>query len=73
MTNAADYAEMRIQDVDSDNIKLIYHGYVNPSRNIEILIDAMDYIDKRFSLNIMPVGDKDYINMLIKNLNLMIE
>lgn len=66
LTNAADYAEMRIQDVDSDNIKLIYHGYVNPSRNIEILIDAMDYIDKRFSLNIMPVGDKDYINMLIK-------
>lgn len=64
MTNAAAYTKMVPQDVDPDNIKMIYHGYVNPSRNIEMLIDVMDRVDKRFTLHIMPVGEKGYINTL---------
>ena len=64
MTNASDYHKMSPSEVDPDNIKMIYHGYVNPSRNIEMLVDAMNEVDDRFSLHIMPVGDASYIDSL---------
>ncbi len=61
MTNATAFVGISPQPVNPENIKLIYHGYVNPSRNIEMLIEAMGSIDKRFTLNIMPVGEKDIL------------
>ncbi len=64
LTNAASFSWNEPGIIDPVNIKLIYHGYVNPSRNIEMLIEAMDSIDKRFTLHIMAVGQKAYINSL---------
>ena len=43
-------------DVDPDHIRMIYHGNAHPSRQIEVMIQVMDYVDKRFSLDLMMVG-----------------
>jgi glycosyltransferase involved in cell wall biosynthesis len=36
-------------------IRLIYHGQASPDRQIEKMIEVMDYLDERFSLDLMLV------------------
>ncbi|TLD81364.1 capsular biosynthesis protein [Helicobacter sp. MIT 11-5569] len=51
---------------DSKNIKLIYHGIASPERGIEEMIKTMDYVDSRFSLDLMLVATyhQDYFQIL---------
>ena len=39
--------------INPDNIKLIFHGGVSPSRKTQLMIEMMDYVDKRFTLDLM--------------------
>jgi hypothetical protein len=53
VTNANYYAHLTPKPVDDKNIKLIHHGAANPSRQLEIMIDMMNYLDVRFTLDLM--------------------
>lgn len=53
ITNANYYFELSPNHPDPKNIRLIHHGAANPSRQLEIMIEMMDYVDKRFTLDLM--------------------
>jgi len=53
ITNANYYFELSPNPPDPENIRLIHHGAANPSRQLEIMIEMMDYVDKRFTLDLM--------------------
>ena len=38
---------------ESDKIRIIYHGNANPSRKTEVMVEMMDFVDKRFTLDLM--------------------
>ena len=39
-------------------IRIVHHGWANPSRRTEIMIEMMDYVDGRFALDLMLVVDR---------------
>jgi hypothetical protein len=45
--------------VNTNQIRMIYHGLANASRRTEALIELMDYLDERFSLDLMLVARND--------------
>jgi glycosyltransferase involved in cell wall biosynthesis len=49
------YQEIEPVLPQSNSIRLIYHGQVSPDRQIEKMIEVMDYLDERFSLDLMLV------------------
>ncbi|PAF53778.1 hypothetical protein BKH42_04615 [Helicobacter sp. 13S00482-2] len=52
---------------NQEDIKLIYHGSANPSRKIQESIKIIDYLDDRFSLDMMLVStDNEYMQYLKK-------
>lgn len=53
LTNANYFTELTPSLIDENNIKLIHHGAANPSRNLEIMIEMMKYLDNRFTLDLM--------------------
>lgn len=53
VTNANYYADLIPLPVDEKKIRLIHHGAANPSRQLEIMIDMMNYLDDRFTLDLM--------------------
>ena len=53
ITNANYYAALTPTPVDEQKIRLIHHGAANPSRQLEIMIDMMNYLDDRFTLDLM--------------------
>ncbi len=55
ITNASDYVDIKQSVVNSKFIKLIHHGGAMPSRKIELMIKMMDYLDKRFTLDLMLI------------------
>lgn len=65
ITNAAKYYELKPSNV-SENIKIIHHGAAISSRKIEMMIEIIDHLDKRFTLDLMltPV-QKEYYDKLI--------
>ena len=53
VTNANYYAKLAPTLVNEKRIRLIHHGAANPSRQLEIMIEMMNYLDDRFSLDLM--------------------
>ncbi|MDZ4714686.1 MAG: hypothetical protein SH819_04375 [Cytophagales bacterium] len=53
ITNAAYYTDLKPGLVTPGHIKLIHHGAANPSRQLELMIRMMDYLDDRFTLDMM--------------------
>lgn len=50
-----------------DDIKLIYHGAANPNRKIQNTIKIIDYLEPRFSIDLMLVNtDENYMQYLKK-------
>jgi hypothetical protein len=47
--------------VAENNIKIIYHGGSNSSRHLETMIHMMDYVDKRYHLDLMLVHDANFV------------
>jgi hypothetical protein len=48
-------------------IRLIHHGNATPSRKTELMLELMDYLDDRFTLDLMMVvTDAAYWNKIVK-------
>lgn len=52
-TNAPEYRELAPSKTQEGKVKLIHHGIVNMSRKLENMLDLVDQLDDRFSLDIM--------------------
>jgi glycosyltransferase involved in cell wall biosynthesis len=65
ITNATRYHEMRPSEIEQDKIKLVHHGIVNQSRRLELMIDMMQELDERFSLD-MYLLPSDYASAQTK-------
>jgi glycosyltransferase involved in cell wall biosynthesis len=68
ITNAARFHDCKSSEVLSDKIRLIHHGIANPSRRLELMVEMMDHLDERFTLDLMLIvsnfassGTKGYI------------
>jgi len=60
--NAAPFHDLPLRPTSRSQIRLIHHGGATPSRRIEGMIDMMDLVDERFSLDLILVpGDPCYI------------
>ena len=53
----SDWTTFPTHYINRDEIKLIYHGMASPERGIEVMIEAMDYVDSRFHLDLMLVAN----------------
>jgi len=65
--NASDYIDISPQPVNEKSIRIIHHGLAVPSRQIETMIDVMNYTDSRFFLDLMlivPGGCERYYRKL---------
>jgi glycosyltransferase involved in cell wall biosynthesis len=59
ITNATRYVETQPSEVRPDKIRLVYHGIVNPSRRLELMVEMMSHLDERFTLD-MILMTSDY-------------
>lgn len=55
MPNCPEPQALPVQPTRADRIRLIHHGAAIASRKIEVMIDLMDHLDDRFSLDLMLV------------------
>jgi hypothetical protein len=70
ITNATSFYDLTPTITNEKHIKLIHHGICSPSRKIELMIEMMNYLDDRFSLDLILVHDiytKAYYDKLIES------
>ncbi|MFZ1807839.1 MAG: hypothetical protein WAU36_11475 [Cyclobacteriaceae bacterium] len=53
LTNANYFYDLHSKPTDTNQIKLVHHGAANPSRQLELMIDVMQYLDDRFTLDMI--------------------
>jgi len=53
ISNATRYVNLEPSALSANLVRLIHHGIANPSRRLELLIEMMDYLDKRFTLDLI--------------------
>jgi len=53
ITNAARFHEIKPVQPAANKIRLIHHGIANASRRLELMIEMMEYLDERFTLDLM--------------------
>jgi len=51
---------------NSNKVKLIHHGSASPERHIEKMIQVIPYLENRFEMHFMLVGNHQYIQKLKK-------
>lgn len=51
VTNANNYFELSPSKASDTKIKLVHHGIANASRKLELMIEMMNYLDERFTLD----------------------
>lgn len=69
ITNATEYLDIEPSEINPDKIKIIHHGNASSSRKLELMIEMMDYLDKKYFLYLMLVAtrtNKIYLNKLKK-------
>ena len=66
ITNATDFVDLQPSETMQNKIRLIYHGGVSIGRQTDKQIEMMRYLDERFELNLMLVGQDSYIESLKK-------
>jgi hypothetical protein len=66
ITNATSYYEMQPSAVNHDKVRLIHHGIANESRRLELMIEMMDHLDQRFTLDLILMTS-DYASQRTKN------
>lgn len=65
ITNAANFHNLPVRPTEGSRIRMIYHGAAIASRRIDLMIELMDYLDERFSLDFVLVpGKPDYIEWI---------
>lgn len=55
VTNATQYYDLMPSEVESTKIRMIHHGGANYSRRLELMIEMMDLLDERFTLDMMLI------------------
>lgn len=50
------FVEQSPRPVDPHEIKLLYHGAINPHRGVYEIVDAMRLLDERFTMTFITVG-----------------
>jgi hypothetical protein len=53
ITNAARFHDIPPSEVLSDKIRLIHHGIANASRRLDLMIEMMELLDQRFTLDLI--------------------
>lgn len=53
ITNATNYFKIEPTTPTRGKIKLVHHGIANPSRRLELLMEMMQYLDDRFTLDLI--------------------
>ncbi len=67
ITNAPEFHPLKPSENNSKTIKIIHHGALGRSRKIELMIQMMDYLDERFTLDLMMLpNDLKYLDELKK-------
>jgi hypothetical protein len=65
ITNATAFYDLQPVQTKPDLIRIVYHGLAIPVRHLELLIEMMKYLDKRFTLAMIFAGEKnDYLALL---------
>lgn len=64
--NVPYYQNLQPMQVDKSVIKLVHHGGAAQDRYIEQMIEMMDHVDERFTLDLFLVGKGNYIDNLYK-------
>lgn len=60
------YRELSPVRPQNHSIRIIHHGYASSSRKLELMIEMMDYLDERFSLDLMLlVGAGEYWEKIV--------
>lgn len=50
-----EFVDLKPSAVDANNIRLIHHGKADLDRGLELLVDAIEYLDNRFNLTLMLI------------------
>jgi len=58
------YHDLPPSKVNEREIRIIHHGAANKSRHLESMIKVMEWLDGRFILDLMLVGDIGYIRTI---------
>jgi glycosyltransferase involved in cell wall biosynthesis len=67
VTNATRYHELEPTVTKENEIRLIHHGAAIKGRKIEVMIETMKHLDKKYSLHLMLTGKgSEYYNQLKK-------
>jgi hypothetical protein len=53
ITNAPAFTNIRPNPTHPEKIKLVHQGIANPSRKLELMLDMMEHLDHRFTLDLM--------------------
>ena len=64
--NCPTFVDLPVQAVDSGRIRLVHHGVASASRGLELMIDAMELLDDRFTLDLMLVGSPSALDSFKK-------
>lgn len=62
--NSTKYYELSPSEIDDRKVRMVYHGGANVSRKLELMIDLVNELDDRYTLDLLLVGDKKYIKFL---------
>ncbi len=58
------FAHFQSQEILGTEIRMVHHGIANWDRKLENIIDTMNYLDERFSLDFYLNGDNSYVKYL---------
>ncbi|HKX82823.1 MAG TPA: hypothetical protein VJL58_01270, partial [Pyrinomonadaceae bacterium] len=64
ITNASEFADLQPSQTGPEKIRLIYHGGASKSRQTHKQIEMMRFLDDRFELSLMLIGEPSYIQNL---------
>lgn len=53
VTNANNYHDVDPLPVPDNQVRLIHHGIATPSRRLELMIEVVEHLDQRFTLDLM--------------------
>jgi glycosyltransferase involved in cell wall biosynthesis len=65
VTNATRFVNIEASAVLHDKIRLVHHGIINPSRRLELMVEMMNHLDDRFTLD-MILMTSDYASAQTK-------
>jgi len=67
LPNMVSYQNLKPSLINDNKIKIIHHGAAIPSRKLELMIEMMNYLDERFTLDLMLVPSSEKYMIYLKN------